>query len=137
MKTHLFLPAKGSPLNLAAGFVLPECRLMPGEGDFKDFPLDLPMEEYYKLIMKDREKYLGPPGESGGDKSDPGGCGGVVPSEDQAAGESATEVWRGKVASAHQEARARGVGTMSGPSPSGSSGSSSRESTRGRSSETT
>lgn len=104
-----------NPLLLAAGFVLPASRLLPGEGPYSHLPTGKAADEYYALLAE-------PPGCGGpsdgdaggtggeGESPDPGGCGRVTePTTESAAacGQSAA-AWRVAVAQAEQVARGRG-----------------------------
>lgn len=102
-----------NPLLGHAGMVLPDCRLMPGEGQFADLPTGKSAEEYYATLRKgkdkgDREGTDGPGGEMA--SLDPGGCGQVndLDSTDPALAQASTADWQVAVSQAQQAASGRG-----------------------------
>lgn len=87
-----------------AGFALPKEGCFPGEGQFKNLPVNLSGEEYYRLLDgMDLSKFMGP-----GD--DPGGCGGVLePGSGQEADLAASEAeWEVNLAQARNIAQRMG-----------------------------
>ena len=103
-----------NPLLTAAGFALPDGRLMPGEGAYADLPAGLSAEAYYARL---------PDADEGGDEGDdhrdgdgdtrggdPGGCGGVRDPGDGDADAAAAVAadWQAAVVQAEQTARGRG-----------------------------
>ena len=103
-----------------AGFKLPACRAMPGEGQYAHLPRGKSYEEYYALLepppepQQPRDPEGGDPpepgdGEGEGDP-DPGGCGGVKDAGDQsqAAAKQSEAEWEVAVAQAQQVAKQRG-----------------------------
>ncbi|QEL17652.1 hypothetical protein PX52LOC_04650 [Limnoglobus roseus] len=103
-----------NPLLLAAGFVLPASRLLPGEGRYAGFPPAKSADEYYALLAEPPANG-GTDGEGGGNTGnghgpDPGGCGGVT---DPAAGspaacEQVAAAWQVAVVQAEHVAKGRG-----------------------------
>ncbi len=92
-----------NPILLQAGLTLPACRLMPGEGPYRDLPSGLSAEEYYDLLPPD------PPQNGQGEgPPDPGGCGGVTPQADPAAEQQAKAEWQVTIAQAAHAAKQRG-----------------------------
>jgi predicted metal-dependent peptidase len=87
---------------LKAGFVLPKCRLMPGEGSYKKLPLDKSSEEYYGMLPPD------PPGGGGQQGSDPGGCGEVLDVPSPAEASDQEDQWKAAVVQAENAAKGRG-----------------------------
>ena len=103
-----------NPLLTAAGFALPEGRLMPGEGAYADLPAGLPAKAYYARLP-DADDGTGEndgSADGGGDvcQGDPGGCGGVRdPGDGDPAAAAATAAdWQAAVVQAEQQARGRG-----------------------------
>jgi predicted metal-dependent peptidase len=104
-----------NPLLLDAGFALPSCRLMPGEGEFKHLPVGKSAEEYHGLLPQDppeghQDNELGQ-GDAGPPlTTDPGGCGAVKdPGKgSQAENRQSEAEWEVAVAQAHQVAKQRG-----------------------------
>jgi predicted metal-dependent peptidase len=89
----------------AAGFTLPGCALLPGQGDHANMPPDLSAEEYYNLLPESA-------GQGQGD--DPGGCGAVEDAaQDEAGNEQAAQQWERTTAQA-AEITAKQKGTLPG-----------------------
>ncbi|MBA4189490.1 MAG: hypothetical protein C0467_15995 [Planctomycetaceae bacterium] len=93
-----------------AGFVLPQSRLMPGEGKYAKFPKEKSAEEYYSMLG---EPQGGEPDEQGkdgggGKSSDPGGCGEVRDAKDPADAREQQAKWEVAVAQAEQASKGRG-----------------------------
>jgi predicted metal-dependent peptidase len=100
-----------NPLLRDAGIVLPECRLMPGEGQFTELLPGKSAEEYYSTLMKGGDD----PGSDGDDgrgsvPGDPGGCGQVIDPDqgDPAESQSVAADWQVAVCQAQQAAVGRG-----------------------------
>lgn len=105
-----------NPLLLSAGFTLPACRIMPGEGPYKGMPKDLSMEMAYRWLMENRQQQGGEKGEGqgdgeGGQGDDPGQCGGFTEPGDgtEAAVAEQKANWEVAVAQAHNAAKMRGT----------------------------
>jgi predicted metal-dependent peptidase len=101
-----------NPLLVDAGFVLPACRLLPGEGRYRDLPQGKSAEEYYGLLPadppgRDEEENAGQNEQEG---QDPGGCGGVQSPGDGSPAEArqSQAEWEVAVAQAQQIAKQRG-----------------------------
>lgn len=80
-----------NPLLVNTGFDLPSCRLMPGEGKYKDLAAGLSAEEYYALLQQPPQ-----PNNNKRDPQPPGGGGagsgdGNEPSQDGSDSESASD----------------------------------------------
>jgi len=88
--------------------VLPDVRLMPGEGQFSELPVGRSAEEYYSLLMKGKDDSGNSDDPAG--KNDPGGCGQVIdPDQGDPAQVQAMEAeWKVAVAQAQQAAIGRG-----------------------------
>jgi predicted metal-dependent peptidase len=97
-----------NPPLLEAGFELPACRLLPGEGAYQHLPPGLSAEEYYARLQEARGSGQADPGEGG--VPDPGGCGGVrdAGGVGPAREARARAQWQVAVAQAAQAARQRG-----------------------------
>ena len=118
-----------NPVLLAAGFALPQGRLLPGEREFAGWPEGLSAEEYYARLPDAGEQSSDQsgggentesPGEGGGagagSPEDPGGCGSVRDAGDGSpAVQQASEArWQVAVAQAARIAEARGQGNLPG-----------------------
>ena len=99
-----------NPICADAGFKLPPSAVFPGEGEYRDMRPGLTFEEYYDLLVKQKQdgNSGAPSPQDGQGAQDPGGCGGVIPAPDQATAEQRANDWKGKVATAAQEAGRRG-----------------------------
>jgi predicted metal-dependent peptidase len=93
-----------NPLLTEAGFKLPPDCCVPGVKPFEKLPVGLSAEEYYNLLDDQMMAAFG------GDGSDPGGCGQVLPAGDgsQAAASEAQADWKVAVDMAHSAARQKG-----------------------------
>lgn len=99
-----------------AGFVLPNSRLMPGEGKYAKFPREKSAEEYYSMLSEPPKG--GEPDEQGRDdgegegpgksSSDPGGCGEVRDAKGPADAQEQQAKWEVAVAQAEQASKGRG-----------------------------
>ncbi|WP_020475827.1 vWA domain-containing protein [Zavarzinella formosa] len=98
-----------NPLLVQSGYVLPKCRLMPGEISYAGLPTGKSAEEYYAALTASSkaEKTNRAEGE---ETPDPGGCGRVVePTNTSPAEVSHQEAeWRVALAQAEQTARLKG-----------------------------
>lgn len=98
-----------------ASFKLPKCRLMVGEGKYKDFPKEKSAEEYYTLLQEqeppqnEENKENGDGSGKGRPSSDPGGCGEVTEPGDQSDNAASEAEWKVAVAQAEQASRSRGT----------------------------
>ena len=124
-----------NPMCEEAGYQLPASALFPGRGVYRDLPVGLTFEEYYRLLKQKKQgqpvdKKSGGGGNGGspdnqpGDKpgkpgddatkpgegkgNDPGGCGGFRPAPDEATAKAKEAEWQGKVAAAAQSVRGKG-----------------------------
>ncbi|WP_149112013.1 vWA domain-containing protein [Limnoglobus roseus] len=104
-----------NPLLLAAGFVLPASRFVPGEGTYAALPAGKSADEYYARLAE--PPATGGPGGAGaesprgdGGGPDPGGCGGVTEpaAGSPAAREQTAAAWQVAVVQAEQVAKGRG-----------------------------
>jgi hypothetical protein len=96
-----------------ANFDLPACRLLPGEGEYKDLPPGLGFEDYYARLQQARNENPGKQGngapQGGGAKGDPGGCGEVRDGGSDASSLAEAEAnAKVMVARAEQAAKAKG-----------------------------
>jgi predicted metal-dependent peptidase len=91
-----------NPIIEDAGFRLPKCRLMPGEGSYKKLPRGKSAEEYYGMLPPD------PPGGGGQQGSDPGGCGEVLDVPSPAEASDQEDQWKAAVVQAENAAKGRG-----------------------------
>lgn len=88
-----------------SGLKLPPGACIPGVGPFAKFPKGLNAERYYDMIPPK------PSGGGGGAGKDPGGCGGVIPAQDEADEVQIQAKWQ--VATAQAREAAKQAGTLS------------------------
>jgi len=98
-----------NPLVKESGFTLPDGALFPGQGPFKDLPPGKSAEWYYEQLPKNG-KGGGQPGQPGyGEGNDPGKCGGVMDSGDEAQQKQNQAEWQVSVSQAANAAKKRGT----------------------------
>ncbi len=105
-KANVAMDLAVNPLLVDGGFVLPKCRLMPGEAPFQKIPRDDSFESIYAKLPDQKQG----DGEGEGEGDDPGRCGGVRPAGDgsEAAQQESKAKWEVAVAQARQVAKQRG-----------------------------
>ena len=103
-----------NPLLTQAGFTLPKCRLMPGEGRYAHLVPGKSADEYYAALQEsdatsEDQETLG-----GSSSGDPGACGGVLPTEGHDAAETSEVEAEWAIAVVQAEQAAKGLGELPG-----------------------
>lgn len=96
-----------NPLLVSAGFTLPKCRIMPGEGRYKKLPPGMSFEQVYRWL---EENCPDDGTDADGAGNDPGQCGGFMQpghGTDAEIQEQKSK-WEVAVAQAHNAAKMRG-----------------------------
>lgn len=98
-----------NPVLEEAGMQLPPGGLFPGRGQYEKLPVGLSAEEYFARLPEEQGQEGDGQGKEGGNGgNDPGKCGGVVDTGDNAQQQASEAGWKVAVAQAANVAKGRG-----------------------------